>query len=170
MSHHKKSLTPGIILISIGSFLLLRRFFNELSFWNQISSALVLILACFLIWVAFQHKNHSALFWGTFLFCLGIFLALRNFNFIPYMHIEEYWPVLMIALGIAFIVKFIAHPDDWGVLIPGTILLFFGIKSTVGLFTDFLWEYDFYIEDFWPLIIISIGAGIVISGFRKRTN
>jgi hypothetical protein len=167
--HHKKgSFVPGIVLIAIGLYFLLRQFIESFSVWEQIYPICILLISGFLLWDYWRKKNPKILFWGIFFLCIGAFFVLRNYNFIPYLYLDEYWPVFLIALGFSFIIRFIAEPQDWGVLIPGTILLFIGLKNMADAFHEVFWDWDweFYLDDLWPVILIVIGLGIIISGLH----
>lgn len=167
MEHKKHSLTPGILLIAIGGYFLLRQYIVSFSAWEQIYPIPILLLAGFLLWETYRNKKPETMFWGIFLLCIGAFFLLRNYELIPYLYFDEYWPVVLLALGIAFIFKFIVNPKEWGALIPGTILLFFGLKNMLNAFHEFYWDCDFFIDDLWPLIIIIVGIGIIISGIQS---
>jgi hypothetical protein len=165
--HQKRgSFVPGIVLIAIGLYFLLRQFIESFSVWELIYPALILLVSGFLLWDYWKRKNPKILFWGIFFLCTGVFFMLRNYSFIPYLYLDEYWPVFLVSLGFAFIIRFIAEPQDWGVLIPGTILLFIGLKSLMDAFHEVFWDWEFYLDDLWPVVLIVIGAGIIISGLH----
>lgn len=172
MEKKKGSLIPGILLIAAGCYFLLRRFIVSLPVWEQIYPVLILILTAFLLWETYRKNNPGTIFWAVFCLITGAFFLLRNYSIIPYLYVDEYWPVFLIAFGLAFIVKFIVHPEDWGALIPGTLLLFYGLKCLLSNFEEFYWQHDLYIDDLWPMIIIVIGIGMVVSGFltSKKIN
>ena len=165
--HHKKgSFVPGIVLISIGLYFLLRQFIESFTIWERIYPVLILLVSGFLLWDYSKKNNPRILFWGVFFLCTGAFFILRNYDLIPYLYFDEYWPVFLIALGFSFIIRFIAEPRDWGVLIPGTILLFIGLRSMTDAFHSAFWDWDYYMDDLWPAILIVIGLGIIISGLH----
>ncbi|MBN1782850.1 hypothetical protein JW948_17075 [bacterium] len=168
MSHKKQSMTPGIILIAIGTFFLLRRFIDFMPYWERFYPVLILIFSGFLLWEAIRTGRPNPMFWGSFLACIGAFLLLRNYDLIPYLDFDELWPVIFIALGVSFLLRFIVNPRDWGVLIPCTLFLFFGLKNLACEMSDLYWEHDMLIDQFWPLILIVIGSGVVISGLHRH--
>ncbi|MBN2103732.1 hypothetical protein JW835_06805 [bacterium] len=164
MKHKRNSLVPGILLIAFGCYFLLRRFIVTFPIWEQLYPILILVLAGLLLWDTYRNNRPGTLFWAVFFLCIGAFFLLRNYDIIPYLYVEEYWPVFLLAFGLSFIVKFIVNPRDWGALVPGTFLLFFGLKHLLDNFEEFYWEHSYYIDDLWPLIIIVIGIGMLISG------
>ncbi len=174
MHSHKKSMTPGIILIVAGLFFLFKDTFGSITIWEHLYPILMLLISGLLLWEAGRRKNDRAVFWGVVLLILGGFFLLRNFDVIPYFYAEDFWPVFLLAPGIAFILKYASNPKEWGVLIPGTILIFFGLKNMVAIFFDCGWDTNFCFDNLWPLILIVIGGGIILSGYlesrRSKTD
>lgn len=88
---------------------------------------------------------------GGFFTLLGVLLTLDNFDVIESEQLLNYWPVVLLAVGVAK--WFDAHSSRIAAvlfLVAGAILL----ADNVGLLR-------FSIFDLWPLILIAIGAGFV---------
>ena len=96
-------------------------------------------------------------------------MILRNLEVIPYFYADEYWPVFLLAFGFGFLVHFIIKPAEWGVLIPAFLLILWG-TSSLHILHDMFWGWDFTIRRFWPVLLILIGGGIVISSARQNKN
>lgn len=160
------SLFPGIFLIGLGLLLLFHKLNLFYFDWSRTYPMIFMLIGVTLLISSIMNKISSAIFWGTIFFLIGILFFLRNFNFIDYYYIHDIWPTFLIIFGIAFVILFIVNPKDWGVLIPGTILLFFG---TTFLFKNFhYWRAQELIQRYWPLILIVIGIGIILGSLKKK--
>ncbi len=104
MTEKKGSLIPGILFIVIGLWLLSRSFYCFRPHWFRVYPVLVLLFAIFLLIEALRRRHSGTLFWGTVVLLVGVFFALRNFGVIPYFYNDEYWPVVVIIVGLAMFV------------------------------------------------------------------
>ena len=166
MDNSKSSLLPGILLIIIGSLLLIHKL-EIFSFdWPKTYPVVFLAIGIALFISYYTNRNRNSVFWATIFTLGGLFFFLRNYGYIDYYYFPDIWPVFMIILGIAFIVLFMATPQDWGVLIPGGIFLILG---TSFLFRSLhLWQAQEIVRRYWPLILILVGAGIILSSLNKN--
>lgn len=165
MVEKKGSLIPGILFIVIGLWLFARRFFFFTPYWIRIYP-IILIFFAVLLFIETSRRNHSgSLFWGVVLLSVGGFFFLRNFAIIPYFYADEYWPIFLLSLGMGFIALFVLNPRDWGIIIPAGLFLFFGIGFSLHTFHTYFWGWERFIENYWPMILILIGLGVLIRGF-----
>jgi putative Mn2+ efflux pump MntP len=167
MIHKKASLVPGLILIAIGLYFLMNKILNTTPVWYQIYPVIILVFAGFLFWEAIRTRHHGPLFWGVFLLFTGAYFLLVNYNILPDLEMAGFLPVVLISAGLAFCVRFIVNPREWGVLVPGTLLLYFGLKTAASEFYELDIDVEGLIDNFWPLILIIIGTGMIISGLFK---
>ena len=170
MADSKRSIVPGVLLIMIGLWFLTREYFYDTSYWEKSYPIILILFAAFLIWDAIRRNHSSALFWGVVLISLGTFFLARNYNLIPYFYSDEYWPIFLLAMGFGFVSLFVFQPRDWGVLIPAAIFLFFGFGFSFENFRGYFWDYEHFVENYWPIIIIFIGIGVILSGIMKTTH
>ncbi|MFQ5640281.1 MAG: LiaI-LiaF-like domain-containing protein [bacterium] len=171
MEKREKSFTPGVILIVIGLYFLLDQL-NLFHFsWREIFPVALLLLGSLFLVSIFTRKDKSAAFPATVLLVLGAFYFLRNFDLLPYdfylYRMRDYWPVFLIAFGLGFIVLFLLNTHDWGLMIPGGLLLFFGVTFLLDKIGFLYWD-DFV--EYWPVILIAIGTGIVVANLRKKAE
>lgn len=97
-------------------------------------------------------KPHN-LFWGVLLIVLGgIFLA---GNLSP-MGMETLWPIFPLAIGLAFIVGYFKNRNNYGLLMPGSILIVVGLLFFYCNF--FGW---WHMEDAWPIFIMAPAVGFI---------
>ncbi|MDZ7261295.1 MAG: DUF5668 domain-containing protein [candidate division KSB1 bacterium] len=170
MEGNKKSIIPGVLLIVVGLLLLLSRL-DLLQFnWGHLYPLLLMALGLLCFLTIRRRKDAGAVFPGTIFFLLGLFFFLRNYDLIYYLYPDEIWPIFLIIFGLAFIALYLFKPQDWGVLIPGSLLLFFGIVFFLRELDLIYWRTQEYIERFWPLILIVIGTGIVLSSLTRKTE
>jgi len=164
----RRSIAPGIILILMGGLLLLDKLGYYRLRWSTIYPLILLLLGVmFFSWV-WRRGDKGAVFPGTILFLLGLFFFFRNSGLLPLYYLWEFWPVFLIIVGLAFVVLFIFKPHDWGVLVPGGILLFFGTVFLLNNIYYLPWRTRELVGTFWPVILIIIGIGIILGQFKKR--
>ena len=168
MNRNYSSLVVGLIFILIGAGLLLDRLHLFMFGWVQIYPIIFLIIAAVsFLNAASGHKNSA--FWGGIFAVLGLFFFLRNFDIIPFFWFSEFWPIFLIALGVGFLVLYIFNPRDWGVLIPGFILVSIGglfALDSMSLIED---AFDFIFEVvsvYWPLVFVLFGLGLILNSLR----
>lgn len=168
MAEREKSFIPGIVLIIIGTVFL----FNELNIfyfrWRHLYPLLMLGGSALFFTSMFTKKEKGAIFPASVLLILGLFFFMRNFDIFSldyyFYYIEDFWPIFLVALGSGFVALFFVRSEDWGVLIPGSILLFLGVIFFLRNTGLIYWQ-DF--ADYWPVVLIVIGLSIVV---RSLTN
>ena len=90
---------------------------------------------------------------GIGLIILGILFLFENFGYIAF-DFKDVWPVFVILAGIGFFIGYLQDKKNYGLLMPGTILIIYGVMffycSVEG------WYYMTYL---WPVFIIGPGIG-----------
>ncbi len=156
----------GVAFILAGIAILLNQY-QVLEFgWNQFYPLALIGLGVYFILDIVQ-GNKGAIFWATLAILLGLFFFLRNFGYIPFFWIEEYWPLFMLIFGLAFISLFVVKPEDWGLLIPGTILSFLGL-AIASYTMGFHWYPVRVLWRFWPLLLVLIGVVLILNSIQSR--
>ena len=148
----------GIILVVFGIILLLDSFDVIVFHWSYI---LIALGAAFFV-ISFISTDKGAVFPGTILFLTGLFFLLR-YNYILGDSMFYLWPIFPAIVGIAFLALFIFRPSDWGLLIPGGILLFVGIIFLAYNYDFFDYNPGRIVSRYWPVILIAIGAKMILS-------
>jgi hypothetical protein len=151
----------GWILIGIGILFVLRYILD----WGFYWAAVLLVIGGVILAYALFSKAHGGVFAGTLLFLLGLFFLLRETDVLM-DPMSDLWPIILIIVGVSFTMVFLFRPQEWGMLIPGGILLVIGVVIL-------LWNYRYIsrytmsgIFNWWPLILIAIGAWLLL-GRRK---
>lgn len=161
MSRGGGSFTAGAIMIVLGLFLLADRLDWPFPPFDYVYPFVFLLFAGIAATRIRGLGRRDGVF-GTFFFLtLGLFFVLRNFDFIPYE--STAWPIWLIAAGVGCVAVFVFMPKEWGILIPGSVLLLFGGAA-------YLREFDFFYDmsRYWPIILIAIGLGMLVKGFRRQ--
>ena len=96
---------------------------------------------------------------GIFLAALGVLMALDNLNVIDADSILRFWPLLLIAIGIAKINDETSRGLGGAAIVAGVILLVWT--------THFI---RFSIFDLWPLLIVAAGVVIVAQAIGYRPS
>ena len=112
-------------------------------------------------------KNRS-LINGVVLIALGGFFLANNFGYLDFEwhDFADYWPWAMIVGGILFWTAWLSNRKDYGLLMPGTILLIYGGLFLYNSQTDW-----WYMDDLWPIFILGPGVGFLAMYFLgKRDN
>ncbi|MEA2237508.1 MAG: hypothetical protein QOC81_2232 [Thermoanaerobaculia bacterium] len=94
---------------------------------------------------------------GIFFALLGVILTLDNLDLIDAERFLAYWPLALIAIGI---LKF----QDPGHRVLGAFLIGIGALNLLANTV----EWSISIFDFWPVILILAGIGIVAHAFGVR--
>jgi len=168
MSTHKHSIWPGLILILIGALLLVNKLTHYYLGWYEIYPIILIAIGVLIFISVIGKQDKGAVFFGTFLFLLGVFFFLRNFDIIPYYYMREVWPIILVILGFSFFSVFITKPGDWGALIPAGILILFGGAVLLKKLDIIYLDIGDLIADYWPLILIIIGVGIVLGALKRQ--
>jgi hypothetical protein len=152
----------GWILIVLGAFFLCMYLFD----WQFHWSVVLMVAGAVVFGYGIFSREHSGIFPGSLILLLGLFFFLRQ-NEVLQDSMEKLWPLILIILGFSFLLTFLFRPQDWGVLIPGGILLVIGL-----LF--FLRNYRYVsrhtvsgILQWWPLILVIIGIRLALGARRS---
>ncbi len=169
MAEKDRSILPGIVLILIGVVFLLQQLDVFYFRWRHIYPVILLAFGALFAVAIFTKGDRGAAFPATVLIVLGVFFVFRNFELFSvdyyFYRFHDFWPIFLIAFGLGFIVLFLFKPEDWGVLVPGGVLLFFGAIFFLDAIDILYWR---NIRDFWPVILIAVGMSMVIKGLRKK--
>jgi len=99
---------------------------------------------------------------GILLIVVGLLLLIPNFTD---LRTRDFWPLfLLIGPGVVFVALFFANRENYGLLMPGTILIVVGLLLSYSVYTD--WQ---EMRTLWPVFIIAPGLGFMMMYlFGKR--
>ena len=91
---------------------------------------------------------------GILLIILGVLLLAGNLG---HFSLLDFWPVLIVLAGVLFIIQWIGDRENYGLLLPATILI------VTGLLFLYCQLYGWYhMGDLWPIFIMAPGAGFIL--------
>jgi len=102
---------------------------------------------------------------GLFLLIIGVLLILANFGVIEIIW-ENLWPMFLLIPGILFELSYFIYRKDAGLLVPGGILITYGILFSVN--TIYGWH---LMEDLWPIFPLGVAIGLFqlyLFGVREK--
>ncbi|HEB83756.1 MAG TPA: hypothetical protein ENI92_02015 [Bacteroidetes bacterium] len=147
----------AVALILIGALLLADRADLFEFSWPWI---LVIIGAGFLIQAVVQHSD-SPVFVGVLLLAFGlIFLADKMF-WLPW-RMHHTWPLLLIAIGVAFLASYLARPSRSGPIIAGGLLILLGLFFLLADMRILHWYWVVDVLSFWPLALLALGIYLLV--------
>jgi predicted membrane protein len=106
-----------------------------------------------------RSRNLGPTFWFSIVIILiGLFLLLENLNIYYFDDIWEYWPGLLILIGIykLYTSRFTEIYSNLFLIAIGSVLLLWT--------TGYLYWYEIW--QFWPIILIAIGARIIYTKLK----
>jgi hypothetical protein len=162
----------GIVLILVGSAMMLDRVGVVRLGWEPILWSLLAVFGAVRAMDGFSKKKSGRVFWGTFLFLLGVYGVLRYLDIVE-LRSYSMMPAILVIVGLSMVMSFVSSPRDWHLLIPALLLL--GTGSAIIL-SDFgyLYRYDvtYALRTYWPIGIILFGFALVLRGvsFHSRAS
>jgi len=110
-----------------------------------------------------KETNRGTLITGIVFLALGAILIVLNL--IPGIRISQWWPLIIVALGVAFFLPVFIWPGSRhglaGLFIPGTIILLLGLLFLYNTLAHDWGSWAFA----WLLIPASVGFGIFLGAW-----
>ncbi len=163
------ALVFGLSLVITGTILLLTRLDIVDISWFKLYPLFAMVLGLVLFLLCVVRREKGNVFPAVFFVSLGVYFFLRNYGFIEFFHFDRIWPVFFVALGLSFLALFVVTPRDWGVMVPGSLFLFFGITMLIRNLGDYWYWYELA-ANYWALIIVAIGVSILISSLLRKSD
>ena len=91
---------------------------------------------------------------GLFLLCIGVLLILANFGVIEIVW-DNLWPLFLLIPGILFELSYFIYRKDAGLLVPGGILITYGLLFSVNVIYG--WH---LMENLWPIFPLGVAIGL----------
>lgn len=100
------------------------------------------------------------LLFGLVLLTVGVLITLDNLDLMETGYILQWWPAILVVIGLAKLLGLGTTRH----LVWGTAFTVFGVL----MLGDALERWDFEFWNFWPLVMIFVGASLLSRGFRAR--
>ena len=160
----KNGIFPGILLIGIGCYFLLKQlnfpFLHAAFTWPT----LLIIIGIAFIAQAYLANEYNSIVPGVVLTGLGVHFHAQHY--IPFW--PDHWAVYTLIVSLALLLKYYKTKNG---LVVGIILL---VISLLGLFYDgfiswmnWIGELVGWIEKFWPAALIIFGLYLLFFGRKK---
>ena len=164
MSTRRGSLVPGLVLVGLGLVLLVNRLEWAEVRWYHIYPLILLAIGLGSAYSIRGRGNRQGIFPAVFFLSLGVFFVLRNYDIIPHLYVDDFWPIFLIAPGLGMIATVLFVPSEWRMLIPGGALVIFGSL----LMADELGYVAIYrLWDYWPVLLIAAGLSVFFKGDKQ---
>jgi hypothetical protein len=105
----------------------------------------------------------SGMIFGLAVIAVGVLFLLRNVGILYFDDIWQYWPVILIMLGISKVVNPGRASNVVGGLILGGIGTVFLLRN-LGIIYGNVWEY------IWPGVLIAVGLSILVRHLEWHDN
>jgi hypothetical protein len=100
-----------------------------------------------------MRSETRSLVWGILLIVVGIIFLGHNLGWF-YFDWEFVWPLLLIVGGFLFWIGWLIKREEYGLLMPGTILLVYGIMFQYSALYGW-----YYMDLLWPGFLLGPGLG-----------
>jgi hypothetical protein len=109
-------------------------------------------------------RNAGAVWWGIVLIGIGAVLLVNQF--VPGVQLLQYWPVIVIAVGIRGM--FGSATGHWSLKVAaeGLVVVAIGLVLLGQSLGYLAWDVWFNIFRLWPVLIVSLGLEIIGSGMK----
>jgi len=91
---------------------------------------------------------------GFLLLCIGVILILSNFGVMEIAW-DNLWPLFVLIVGIFFELSYFIYRKDAGLLVPGGILITYGLLFLVNVISG--WH---LMEYLWPIFPLGVAIGL----------
>jgi hypothetical protein len=107
-----------------------------------------------------RNKKVTAAVFGVMLIGVGVLFLLDNFEIYDAGQLRDYWPVLLIGLGLPSLIA----PKDAGDVPWGVVTLaggtFFLLRNLDVI--------DWSLRDIWPLFLVLAGVALIVRSLADR--
>ncbi|MEJ2635913.1 MAG: DUF5668 domain-containing protein [Calditrichia bacterium] len=110
-------------------------------------------------------SEYRSLVWGIFLILIGFLFLGNNLHWFE-VDWENLWPLIMVFGGLLFWIGWLVNRKEYGLLMPGTILVAYGLLFLYCASYGWYW-----MEDLWPVFLLGPGLGFLFmywGGQRER--
>jgi hypothetical protein len=102
-----------------------------------------------------MQKETRSLIWGVLLILIGFIFLGSNLDWFSF-YWGDLWPLAIILGGLFFWIGWLFNRKEFGLLMPGSILLVYGIMFQYS--AHFGW---YYMDELWPGFLLGPGLGFL---------
>ncbi|MBN2365627.1 MAG: hypothetical protein EH225_06510 [Calditrichaeota bacterium] len=100
-----------------------------------------------------MQRETKSLVWGIILILIGFLFLGHNLDWFNFDW-NELWPLVMIAGGLFFWIGWLSNRREFGLLMPGTILMVYGLMFQYSALHGW-----YYMDELWPGFLLGPGLG-----------
>lgn len=168
MPNRRRALLPGLLLMLLGAWLLARNLGWPVPGLDQLWPAIILLFGLGFVgqYLAGGRRDEGLVFSGVAATLTGAFFLTITLGYLAWGDLGRLWPVFVLIGGAAFLAQWLAKPAERGLLVPALMALAVGgvaLVFTLGLLNPALAEQA---ARLWPLGLIVLGLGLLISYLR----
>jgi hypothetical protein len=172
MSNRRPAIIPALFLILFGVWLLAQNLGVPLPAWDTAWPALPLFfgLAFLLQFVLGGRRDSGLVFVGVAAALVGVFFFAFTLGYYRWTDMDRYWPIFVLIGSAAFFGQWLAQPRDRGLLVPAFLALAVGgvaLPITLQAVNPALAD---VVIKFWPLVLVLLGLGMLLSIFPRRNG
>jgi hypothetical protein len=172
MSNRRPALIPALFLILLGAWLLAQNLGVALPNWNAAWPGLLVFfgLAFLLQYFLGGRRDSGLVFVGVAAALVGAFFFAFTLGYYRWDDMSRYWPVFVLIGSAAFFGQWLAQPRDRGLLVPAFLALIVGgvaLPITLQAVNPALAQ---VVIKFWPLVLVLLGLGLLLSVFQRRAR
>jgi hypothetical protein len=109
-----------------------------------------------------RHKRATAAVFGVLLIGVGVLFLLQNFGYIDAGQVGDWWPLILIGLGIASLIA----PKDPGDSATGVAVAALGAFFLLRNFDIIHWRF----QDIWPAFLVLAGISLIARSIAERRS
>jgi len=172
MSNRRPAIIPALFLILLGAWLLAQNLGVPLPGWDSAWPGLLVFfgLAFLLQFFLGDRRDSGLIFVGVAATLVGAFFFAFTLGYYHWTDMSRYWPVFVLIGSAAFFGQWLAQPRDRGLLVPAFLALVVGgvaLPITLQAVNPALAE---LIIRFWPVVLVLLGLGLLVSVFQRRNR
>ena len=107
-------------------------------------------------------RQRGRVVFGLFVLAFGVLALLDNLNIIGGHVLQAWWPMVFVALGV---MRLVQGPSAHAVVFSIGLIALGGAMTASNLGV-----LQFHARDWWPVLVIFVGASLVVRGFRPATT
>jgi hypothetical protein len=107
-----------------------------------------------------RHRRVTAAVFGVILIGFGVLFLLDNFGVYDAGQLSDYWPVLLIGLGLSSLIAPKEGADAPGGVVAVAVGTFFLLRNLDVI--------DWRFRDIWPLFLVLAGVALVVRSLADR--
>lgn len=166
----RQAIGIGLLLIALGVWALLAALNVPWAKWDQLWPVILLAIGAASLYGALKRRPYDAggVWFGTAVFLAGGFLLTITAGPYEWRDLDRLWPTFPAIMGLAWFAAWAVNVRDVSNVVMGLIGLGLGALGFAYTMGQLGAERALRIAQWWPLILILIGLGLVAQFLAQR--